>query len=207
MGIHFVQRCDLLGRLVIDQQTGQEYGRVSQLFIDTETHQAVGINCASGFLGRIAHGIKWADVVNIGTASILVDWNADGPFELSDSLNSMIGLELWTTLGDKIGMISDYYLEPITGLVTDYLFVTGGWQSPEEGTHHLPNHEVVCVGHTFVISDRGLLKPIDPFLNVFQETLNHAVKMTQEDYTETKARIFTSVDETYKITAIEQVLE
>ena len=196
MGVHFVQRCDLLGHLVIDQQTGQEYGRVSQLFVDTDTHQVVGINCTSGFLGRTVHGIKWTDVVDISKASILVNWNADIPFKLSDSLNSMIGLELWTTLGDKIGMISDYCLEPITGQVTDYLFAKIGWQSLEESICYLPSHEFVCIGHTFVIADHALLKPVNPFFDVFQETLNHTIKMIQGDYTETQARTFTSVDST-----------
>lgn len=182
-----IKRSDLLGRLVIDQQSTEELGHIDQLFIDTQTHQVVVVKCTSGFLSRTAHTFSWANVNNIGTDSVLIDWNEDGLIEPSDAINPIIGLELWADSGNKVGIVRDYCLDIETGEVTDYLFISGGWRGIQEGSYRLPSSAVISAGRKRVIAKDEVLKSAEQFSGGLQEKFSHAAEFLKEDYAKTQA--------------------
>lgn len=94
MSLSLITRSDLMGRLVIDQQSVEELGHVHQIFVDSKSHKIVGVSCKSGLLGRNMRDFKWADISSIGEDSVLINWNKEATSKRPDSVNSMVGLEL-----------------------------------------------------------------------------------------------------------------
>ena len=182
-----IKRSDLLGRLVIDQRTTEELGHINQLFVDTQSHQVARVSCKSGLLGRTIHVFNWEDINSIGTDSVLINWNADASLELSDAMNSMVGHELWTDSGNKAGSINDYCLNPETGKVTDYLFVSSGWRGVKEGAYRLPGDAVISVGRRRVIVKVEAVESAEQFSAGLQDKFTQAVEFIKEDYAKTQA--------------------
>lgn len=187
MTTSLIKRSDLLGRLVIDQQSTEELGHIDQLFIDIQTHQIAIVKCTSGFLGRMAHTFDWADINNIGTDSVLINWNEENLIEPSAAVNPMIGLEIWADSGNKVGIIKDYCLDSETGKVIDYLFVSGGWRGIQEGLYRLPSSGVVSVGRKRVIAKDEVLQSAEQFSSGLQEKFSQAAEFLKEDYAKTQA--------------------
>ncbi|MDJ0704919.1 MAG: PRC-barrel domain-containing protein [Leptolyngbyaceae cyanobacterium MO_188.B28] len=189
-----IKRSDLLGRLVIDQQTTEELGHINQLFVDTQSRQVAGISCKSGLLGRTVHLFKWVDINSIGADSVLINWYADASLEPSDAMNTMVDHELWTDSGNKVGGINDYLLNPETGQVTDYLFVSSGWQGLKEGSYRLPSDAVISVGRKRVIVKDEAVQSAEQFSEGLQDKLTQAVEFIKEDYAKTQADMTSLVE-------------
>lgn len=182
-----IKRSDLLGRLVIDQQSTEELGHIDQLFIDVQTQQIAIVKCKSGFLDRTAHTFGWADINSIGTDSVLINWNEKDFTEPSDAISPMIGLELWADSGNKVGIVKDYCLDSETGRIVDYLFASGGWRSIQEGLYCLPGAAVISVGRKRVIAKDEALQSAEPFSGGLQEKFSQVAKFLKEDYDKTQA--------------------
>ncbi|MDJ0707964.1 MAG: PRC-barrel domain-containing protein [Leptolyngbyaceae cyanobacterium MO_188.B28] len=194
MTTSLIKRSNLLGRLVIDQQTTEELGHINQMFVDVKSHQVMGVSCKSGLLGRIAHVFRWADINSIGADSMLINWNADAPLELSDAMNTMVNHELWTDSGNKVGTINDYCLDSETGQVTDYLFVSSGWQGIKEGAYRLPSEAVINVGPKRIIVKDEAVQSAEQFSEGLQDKLTQAVEFIKEDYAKTQADMTSLVE-------------
>lgn len=157
MTIPLIKYSDLLNRLVIDQQTTRELGHIHQLFVDAQSHQVMGVSCKSELLGRPERVFEWADIKSIGADSVFIHWNAGRPLELSKGMHLIVGHELWTDSGDKVGDVNDYCVNPETGEVTHYLVVANGWENVKEGSYPLPSDAIISVeSKRFIIKDEAV---------------------------------------------------
>lgn len=186
-------RTDLMGRLVINQQTVEEIGRVHQLFVDSKTHTVVGASCKAGLLGRNIHGFKWSQVSSIGDDSILIDGSPEATPAMPDTISPIVGLELWTDSGNKVGSISNYCLDTSTGQVTDYVFVASGLQGIKEGSFSFPHTAVMSVGQKRAIAKESALNSAEKFSGGLQDKLHQAVEFVKEDYAQSQAELTTFV--------------
>lgn len=187
MSLSPVTRTDLIGRLAIDQNTTEELGHIHQLFVDSKSHSIVAVSCKSGLLGRTMRGFKWTDISSIGTDSILINWQEKTAPEVTDKVSPMVGIELWTDSGNKVGSISNYCLDTETGRVTGYIFVRSGLQGIKEGSFLLPCEAVVSVGRKRIIAQENALNSADQFSTGLQGKLNQAVEFVKEDYAQSQA--------------------
>lgn len=146
-----IRQSQLLGRLVMDYDTTEEVGQVDQLWVDVKSSQVRGLTCKSGFWGRDQQRFGWKQLKNIGHDGILVEGErgkrshavGDRIPDL-DAAQPMIGLEVWTDAGDRVGHLVDFCLDIRTGTVTRYLFAAE--RDATEGVYGLPAAALVSAG-------------------------------------------------------------
>lgn len=180
-------RTDLMGRLVINQQTVEELGRVHQLFVDSKTHIVVGISCKAGLLGRNIHECKWSQISSIGKDSVLINGTEETASGMTDTASPMVGAELWTDSGNKVGSISNYCLDTETGKVTEYIFVKSGLQGIKDGSFLLSCDAVISVGHKRMIAQEAALENAEKFAGGLQDKFSQAIEFVKEDYAQSQA--------------------
>jgi uncharacterized protein YrrD len=104
------------------------------LWLNPQSHQVIGFTCKSGFLGGLKQVFRWEQITTIGTDSIIVN-NTPEVIEPETPIQkiSLIGHEVWTDAGNKVGKIVDYLFNPQTGAIVNYLFVSSGWRGILDG--------------------------------------------------------------------------
>lgn len=185
MATSLIKRCDLLGSLVIDQNTAEDVGNIAQLLVNIRTHKIEQVKCTSGFLGCTARYFEWNNIRPISKDVILVDGLGKATAEQPEATGSMVGLEVWSESGAKIGMIGDYYLNLATGMVTDYIFVLNNFKGIAGGAHRLPPTAVINTGHQRMIIMDEVLQSAERFSEGLEDRLTQAFAFITEDYTQT----------------------
>ncbi|MGD2182213.1 PRC-barrel domain-containing protein [Lusitaniella coriacea] len=187
---------DLLNRLILDFNTTEEIGRVKQLWLDLATHQAIGLTCKSGFLGRHQRSFTWEQIETIGTDSILVKTEEGVDPEKPESWESVIGHEVWTDAGNKAGILSDYTLDPKTGTVIDYLFVSNGWRGITDGTYQFPRSAIIRMGSKRVIATDAIVQNAKQYAEGLGQKIVQAKELLKEDYAKTQQDLATAMEGT-----------
>lgn len=114
-----LRQSSLLGRLMLDYDTTNELGLVDGLLIDLAQGKVAALVCQGPLWQRQRPAYRWEQIVNIGQDSIVLHGQGT---ELSNSAaQPMVGLEVWTDVGNCVGQIADYRFEP-NGDVVQYLF-------------------------------------------------------------------------------------
>lgn len=193
-------------RLILDRQTAEKVGHLSQLLLDAPTHTIVGFTCGGGLLGGTRQTFHWKQVYRIGNDSIVIDLqNADVTFKGTGPSTAPIGSELWTDGGNKIGKVTDLSFDPDSGAVTQYIFAAKGWQGLMDGTYQVPPIAITSIGSKRVI----LLENLEGHIQQHQEGLgqkvNHVTEFLKADYEQTKDDI-TAIKQTTQA-AVEKVKE
>ena len=182
-----IERSKLLNQLVLNAETTEEVGKVSQTVLDAEGREVMGIVCQTGFLGRQKQIFAWSEIVSIGRDGILVkvkDMPTENAPELKDSL---IGSELWTDPGNRVGKITDYLIELETGKIPFYLFVSSGWQGVRDGVYQLPTTAIYSLGSKRIIAEREAVINAEQYSEGIGQKLDHAAELIKEDYAKTQA--------------------
>ncbi|MGK7876254.1 MAG: PRC-barrel domain-containing protein [Xenococcaceae cyanobacterium] len=181
-----IKRSDLLNRLVLDYSTTEEVGRVKQLWLDVKAHQVKGLTCSEGLLGRNKRSFTWAEIETIGTDSILVRTLEGAEPEKPESWESVVGHEMWTDAGNKVGSLKDYTIDPQTGAVIDYLFVSNGWRGVTDGIYRLPSTAIINVGRKRVIAIDAMVQNAEQYAEGLSHKIHKAAEFAKEDYTHTQ---------------------
>jgi len=118
---------DVRGRLVLDRETTDTLGHLTCLGIDPQQHQVQELTCRSGWLGRRRRTFAWSQLAGIGEDGLLIDRSPEKAAERpAESVYPLVGSELWTDAGDKIGKLVDYWFRPQTGAIVSYLYGARG---------------------------------------------------------------------------------
>ena len=163
-----IRHNDLLNRLVLDRKTTEELGRVERVWMHPPVHRVLGFICKSGLLGSQRFAFNLQQLKRMGRTSLVVD---STPVETNavevGHLETLIGNELWSDGGDRIGKIIDCLFNLQTGVITDYLFRSEGWQRLTGGVYRLPTHQILNFGkkrvlvaeaatHQFIVFQDGM---------------------------------------------------
>ncbi|PZD72096.1 hypothetical protein C1752_03950 [Acaryochloris thomasi RCC1774] len=182
-----VKRSELHKRLVIDRQTSENVGHLSQLLLDAPSQKIVGFYCGGGLFGGGRQAFSWDQIESIGDDSIVVtgkQWEPE--FEGTGPMEAPIGHELWTDTGNQMGKVTDLLFDPATGKVTHYVFTSKGWHSVVDGTYLLPPVAISSIGSKRIIALETMMK--NP--QQYQEGLGHkagsVAEFFKEDYRQTK---------------------
>ncbi len=142
-----VRHRDLLNLLVIDRATTDELGRVEVVWMHPPAHRVLGFICKTGPLGgpKLAFNLK--QIHQLGTESIVASGNAVGTNTSEVKLlESLIGLEVWSDKGAKIGKIIDCLFDLKSGVISQYLFRSDGWRGVTGGVYQLPTGSIKRFG-------------------------------------------------------------
>lgn len=147
-----VRHSDLLNQLVLDLNTMEELGRIEVLWMHPAAHRVLGFICKSGVFGNKKTAFNLAQIKTLGANGILV--NAK-PVETDNSkvrqLESLLNCEVWSDVGNKIGIITDYLFHLKTGDITQYLFVPHQWGGLASGVYLLPPSKILSFGSKRVL--------------------------------------------------------
>ncbi|GAX34452.1 PRC-barrel domain-containing protein [Nodularia sp. NIES-3585] len=180
-----LKHSELLKRLVLDRETVEEVGRVSQLLLDSQAQRVLGLTCKSGWLGK-QKTFAWKQIEAIGADSVLVKHQDDHTSEITESVNPVLGSEVWTDTGNKVGKILDLLFNVETGDVVKYMFSPNGWQGLMEGTYLLEPIMISSVGDKRVIVLEKAVKNPQKYTEGLGERISQATEFIQKDYEQTK---------------------
>ncbi|MBW4490187.1 MAG: PRC-barrel domain-containing protein [Trichocoleus desertorum ATA4-8-CV12] len=178
-----VKQSDLLNQLVLDRNNMEELGRVDMLWMYPAAHRVLGFICKSGFLGAKKIVFKLPQIQTLGTNSILVHSQpeeTDG--EKVKQLDSLLNCEVWSDGGNKIGRITDYRFRLKTGEITQYLFVSSGWNGITGDVYQLPPSRVLSFGRKRVLVPEAAVPSFELDRPGIKQTLTKARNILKDDY-------------------------
>ncbi|MCG8366983.1 MAG: PRC-barrel domain-containing protein [Pseudanabaenales cyanobacterium] len=181
-----IRQSQLLNRLVIDYDTTEEVGWVDQLLVDVKIHQVEGIVCKSGFLGRNKRAFSWVQIETIGQDSILVKLPGGPESDKLETAQVMVGHEVWTDAGDRMGHLVDYCIHPQTGAVLAYLFAAEGLRGIAEGVYRLLPSAIISAGRKRIMAEKTALETAEQFAEGFSQKAATAFEFLKSDYAKTQ---------------------
>lgn len=167
-----MRHSQLLNRLVLDRDTTEELGRIETVWMHPPAHRIMGFVCKPGFMSKQRYAFNLKQLYRIGAESILVSSGAaETNVKEVKLLETLIGLEVWTDAGEKLGRIIDCLFDRSTGNIIHYLFKSGGWRGFTSGIYQLPPKSVMSFGSKRVL----VTAMVSENLEIFQEGLEERI--------------------------------
>jgi uncharacterized protein YrrD len=161
----------------------EELGHVDVLWMHPPVHRVLGFICKSGFLGTKKTAFNLAQITRLGVNSILVNAQpVETDSEKVRKLESLIGCEVWSDAGNKIGRITDCLFNLKTGVITQYLFVSSGWGGMAGGIYLLPPSKVLSFGRKRVLVSEAAAQTLTVYREGIKQKLTKARNVFKDDY-------------------------
>lgn len=172
-----IEHKQLLKRLVLDCETVQDQGKVAELWLNPQSHQVIGFTCKSGFFKKQKKYFAWKQIHTVGTDAILVNRNLEpNKLEKPHNIVEIIGNEVWTNTGEKVGFIVEYLLNLKTGEITNYLFKYNSWWSFFDSIYLLSPEAISTVGTKRVIVTKATIE----YPELYTERVNQKIQQIRE---------------------------
>ncbi|MGK7919535.1 MAG: PRC-barrel domain-containing protein [Trichodesmium sp.] len=195
-----VKNSQLLNRLVLDRQTVESQGRIEELCLDAQSHQIIGFICKSGIFSKQKKYFAWQQIETIGTDATLVNGKAaQENFSKDNNIINIIGNEVWTDTGDKVGLIIEYLLNIKTGKIVNYLFKSNGWRGILDNIYLLPPEAVSSAGNKRVIVINSFLENPQCYTEGISQKIGLVQNFLQADLVRTKEHINIARSEAKKL--------
>ncbi len=147
-----IRHSELLNRLVLERATAEEFGRVEVVWMDPEAHRVMGFISKSSLLTKKRFAFKLSQLRSIGAEGIVINsLPVETDTEHVGVLETLIGHELWSDAGNRLGHITDCLFHLETGEITDYLFRSQGWHGYIDSVYKLPTKGIVQIGKKRVL--------------------------------------------------------
>ena len=169
-----LKQSDLNHLPIMNQDTAEELGKISHLWLDLDAHKVESITCKAGMLGRNTHTFKWSQIGTIGKDSLMVSLAANSGTEKHEGAADIVGRELWTDSGTQAGTIDDYLINPLNGEIIAYLFDTNGWLGTLDGQFQLVPEAIISVGAKRVIASMAAVRTAEVWSGGLAGNVNHA---------------------------------
>jgi uncharacterized protein YrrD len=180
-----VRHSELLNQLVLDRNTMEELGRIEVLWMYPEVHRVLGFVCKSGFLGNRKTAFKLSQVEALGTNGVITHSPPeDTDAERVRQLESLIGCEVWSRAGDRVGKIIDCVFNLRSGVITDYLMVADQWGGLVGTIYRLPPGKILSWGRRRVLVVEATIQAFDSYRAGIPEKLSKVSHELKEDYTQ-----------------------
>jgi sporulation protein YlmC with PRC-barrel domain len=160
------QRAAVLGLQVFSKRSAVRLGIVTQIWLDVDQRQVVGVTVAERFVPGTSIGIgdtfymSLGNIALLGPDAILVD--DESVLEdilITERFTTLINNEVVTESGEPLGKVRDFKFEPETG---DLLFLIvasiGNPIIPASliSTYELDVNEIIAVGRDRIIVTEGM---------------------------------------------------
>jgi uncharacterized protein YrrD len=162
MAAESVRYSDLLNQIVLQRSTMAELGRVEVLWEYPQAHRVFGFICKSGPFDRTKTAFNLDQLDTIGDNGLLV--NSD-PVETDvdrvKQIESLIGSEVWTDMGNRLGRINDHLFDLKTGAIKLYLFSPAGLKRLSGPVYALYPTQVLGWGNRRVVVSGGIANQLE----------------------------------------------
>ncbi len=195
-----IKHSELLKRLVLDRETVEDQGCIEELCLDPQSHQVIGFMCKSGLFGKQKKYFAWKQIETIGTDATLVNGKPqiDNLAEHNNIIN-IIGNELWTDTGEKVGFIVEYIFNIKTGAIVNYLFKSNGWRGVLDSVYLLEAEAVSSAGNKRVIVVNSAVENPECYTGGVAEKLGLLHNFLQADLVRTREHIDIARSEAKKL--------
>jgi uncharacterized protein YrrD len=166
----YIKQSELIDQLVLARATMDELGRVELLWAYPKVHRVLGFICKSGPLGRRKTAFNLDQIVTIGASVMVESEPVETDADRVRQLESLLGSEVWTDDGHKLGKISDYVFHLATGTIRQYLLTTGGLRGLAGATYALYPSQILTLGRSRVMVSAGVE------LEVYQAGLDQKIR-------------------------------
>ncbi len=152
-----MKQSELIHQLVLDRHTLETVGKVEQLWMYPKQHRVLGLICQSQLLKGRKSVFKLSQVQSLGNNGILVQGQAqDTDAATVKELESLLGYELWSPKGDRLGKIFDYRFYLNNGLIRHYLWVPSRLNQLTGDVYELHADEIISVGNQRVLVSEAI---------------------------------------------------
>ena len=162
MAEKFVRQSQLLDQLVLDRATMDECGRIEVMWCYPKVHRVLGFICKSGRFDRTKWAFNLDQIDKVGENGVLV--NSD-PVETDrdrvQQLETLMGCEVWSDEGTKIGRISDYVFQLASGNIRYYLLSSNGLQGLTGKLYALYPNQILGYGRGRVMVSAGIVPGLE----------------------------------------------
>jgi uncharacterized protein YrrD/ElaB/YqjD/DUF883 family membrane-anchored ribosome-binding protein len=142
----------LLHRLVLHHDTTDELGRVEVVWMYPDAHRVLGFVSKKGLIGSKRLAFTLNQVYRLGDDSIVVQGQpTETEVAKVRQLESVLGLEIWSETGNKLGKVVDFAFHPRTGTIPYYLFTSDGWLGLASGVYRLPPRYITSMGRDRIL--------------------------------------------------------
>jgi uncharacterized protein YrrD len=127
---------DLIHRLLITRDGGEQVGKVQDLVINQKGSQVLGVLVDEKGWFSGAHVVRWSAVLNVGEDTIVIDSKtsvvkaSDVPEmkDVFDRGNALAGVHVRTTDGQDLGKFQAFYFDETSGRILGYELSGGSGQ-------------------------------------------------------------------------------
>lgn len=165
-----IHHSSLLNQHVTDQSASEKLGRVTQIWLDYQKHEVIGLTCQLGLWDNNPCTFSWAQIAAIEAQRILV--KAIPTYHLSVTLNlelermtpvdTHIDHEVWTYTGKYVGTVSNCRIDPHSGVVKDYVLMSNSWRSLTRQRFYLSPNQIIDVGRGWIMVPDTVMQEIGP---------------------------------------------
>lgn len=191
-----IRQSQLHQQIVIDLETTEELGKLSQFLVDVKHHQVEGFVCKRRLLSFESLPVMWVQVESVGQDGILVRGSRA---VISDRLDAAIALDqqtIWSDTGNEVGKLVDYCIDLSTGAITQYLFTAPGWQGLTDGLYTFAPTAVVSAGKKRIMVHQTALTQAEQFVPGVQERVQQA---WQQDVARTRQDVQGAMNNTREV--------
>jgi uncharacterized protein YrrD len=158
---------------VLDRATMDECGRIEVMWCYPKVHRVLGFICKSGSFDRTKKAFNLDQLDKIGENGVLVN---SEPVETDRDrvrqLESLIGCEVWTDEGKRVGRINDYVFQLGSGNIRYYLLASSGLQGLTGKLYSLYPSQILGYGRGRVMVSGGIV----PGLELYQVGLDQKLE-------------------------------
>ncbi len=162
MAEEFVRQSQLLDQLVLDRATMDECGRIEVMWSYPKVHRVLGFICKAGRFDRTKLAFNLDQIDKIGENGVLV---TSAPVETDrdrvQQLETLIGCEVWTDEGKRVGRINDYVFHLDSGNIRYYLLGSGGLQGLTGKLYSLYPSQILGYGRGRVMVSAGIAEGLE----------------------------------------------
>ena len=162
MAEEFIRQSQLLDQLVLDRATMDECGRIEVMWCYPKVHRVLGFICKSGRFDRTKWAFNLDQIDKVGENGVLV--NSD-PVETDrdrvQQLETLMGCEVWSDEGTKVGRISDYVFQLASGNIRYYLLSSNGLQGLTGKLYALYPNQILSYGRGRVMVSAGIVPGLE----------------------------------------------
>lgn len=182
MASESVRYSQLINQLVLDRGTMDEFGRVEILWEYPQAHRVLGFICKSGPFDRVKRAFNLDQLDAIGENGIFVNSEpVETDAERVQQIESLIGSEVWTDMGDRLGRINDHVFDLKTGMVKTYLFMPGGLQRLAGPVYALYPAQVLGWGKRRVVVSAGIADQLEVYEPGVRDRVSRLVESLDEE--------------------------
>ena len=144
---------ELIHRLLITRDGGEQVGKVQDLVVDKKGSQVLGLLVDEKGWFSDAHIVRWSAVLSVGEDAVVIDSKTSvvkasevpGINDVFDRGNVLTGVRVRTTDGRDLGKFEGFYLDEKSGRILGYE-LSGGIGQKRRARSFLPTPGSLEVG-------------------------------------------------------------